>query len=191
MGKKNVKMTVSIELEIPDSIKADNLFADLAALQLYQKKGKDERVYVGNGIKVVEFKTESVEYAPGQKPIPEKLAALVEKYAVHEDILEEIRQGSLEFLAESEGDCPELTFAIPELSERDSSAILHWHGMDPKTWSLGNIRFYAQREYDGHGDEELWSPERGEDDDQPFSKYEDDGNVESFISWLHDKLEGY
>ena len=109
-----------------------------------------------------------------------KLLPLIAKYDLHPDIVEEIQRGNLEFVHEDDDKqfgC--LVFEIPTLRERKSAAFLHWHGPDPTTWAMEGIRFYAQRENDGRGSDNLWSP-RGKD-------YEK--NVDDFLCWLHLELD--
>jgi len=105
---------------------------------------------------------------------------LAAKYELNDDIIKEVKNGNLRFVHET-GDpaFPELVFDIPALNERKSAAYLHWSQADRNKWALGGLRFYVQREHDGGGSDDLFSPES---DDH-------EANVDAFIAWLHAELE--
>ena len=132
---------------------------------------------------------------PKEKPIPAELEKALKNYAfeLHPKIIKELKKGNLEFCScNKEG--KKLSFWIPKLAERKTTAMFYWHGPDHKTWDMGSIRLWAENDYEDGDSQELWSPEHGHKEDgsgtgRPHTAEEHEQNVEDFIYWLHTEVE--
>ena len=143
--------------------------ARLRAAEIFGEEIKDKSIFIA---KIGEV------FDPKFNVSPE-LTALIQKYELHPDIVQELENETIQFVHESK-DGKELVFEIPGLRDHNSGVYLTWHGSDPKTWALEGIRFSVSREYDANADEDLFTP---------GTETNHDYNVDEFISWLNSELD--
>jgi len=111
----------------------------------------------------------------------ELTAELIQKYDIHADIVAKVADGTLVLIYEDNATKFEkLCFEVPALKSRKTSIYLYWHGANPETWDVENIRFWVEEESNrDNNSEDIWNPESEGHDE----------NVDEFLYWLETELE--
>lgn len=123
---------------------------------------------------------------PKENPIPKELADACKEFEVHNDLLELVKKGTLEYVYISDRR-DQICFRIPELEDRKAGYFVYWQCPDKSKWE-GDCRFYVNHEYDDGEDEYAWAP----DDDGPKDENEPENleyDIDALACWISQQAE--